>query len=435
MLKEKWTESEIKALPKGEHDYFERKSGDLVEQTFFRDKMSIAVSALANSGGGHIVLGVRDDGTFDGVAPSKNKTSTREFLEQIIPNLVDYPLATFRVHEVIPDEKTEIPQGKIIIVIDIGDSPHAPHQTKHNKTYYYRPGGKSEPAPHFFLEALRNRAIAPILEARPLGVQTLLAHTHEDGLFLQLQVVFEAANKGKSIANKWGVIFECENKCLTENGIFRTNNFPEGGVRFLMDNMFSNNKPLFPTLVDTAFTVFGLNITPSKLTAESIQCAIDDILLNNPAIAYSVVCENGRHDSHVLNADFLQRWLTSKNVLWALADSSNPYSLYGGYGLYCENLHQTEASDSFVNFSCHIRNKSSNNYRDLRLIIYFKNNKNQTIGSERIMIDFLPSGHVVYKDFSVRRNIVMGMITCHFCFMGQDSIHNSHFHTLLPESV
>ena len=58
MLKEKWTESEIKALPKGEHDYFERKSGDLIEQTFFRDKMSIAVSALANSGGGHILLGV-----------------------------------------------------------------------------------------------------------------------------------------------------------------------------------------------------------------------------------------------------------------------------------------------------------------------------------------------------------------------------------------
>ena len=160
MLKEKWTESEIKALPKGEHDYFERKSGDLIEQTFFRDKMSIAVSALANSGGGHILLGVRDDGTFDGVPPTRKNTPTREFLEQIIPNLVDYPLATFRVHEVIPSEETEIPQGKIIIVIDIGDSPHAPHQTKHNKTYYYRPGGKSEPAPHFFLEALRNRAIA-----------------------------------------------------------------------------------------------------------------------------------------------------------------------------------------------------------------------------------------------------------------------------------
>lgn len=435
MLKEKWTESEIKALPKGEHDYFERKSGDLIEQTFFRDKMSIAVSALANSGGGHILLGVRDDGTFDGVPPTRKNTPTREFLEQIIPNLVDYPLATFRVHEVIPSEETEIPQGKIIIVIDIGDSPHAPHQTKHNKTYYYRPGGKSEPAPHFFLEALRNRAIAPVLEAHPLGVQTLLAHTHDDGLFLQLQVVFEVANKGKNIANRWGVFFECENKDLIQNGVFRTNNFPEGSIRFNIDSLFANNKPLFPTLVDTTFTVFGLNIKPDKLDAENIQHAINSILHNNLAIMYSVVGENGRHDSYVLDANFLQRWLTSKNVLWALANSDNSRSLYGGYGLYCENLSITGKGSTFVDFNCHIRNESSNDYRGLQLVFYFRNHKNRIIGAETITIDFLPSGHALPQDFSARTNIIKGATSYHFCFMGQDSKHSPHYYTLLPEPI
>lgn len=435
MLKEKWTESEIKSLPKGEHDYFERKSGALIEQTFFRDKIAIAVSALANSGGGHIILGVRDDGTFDGVTPTQKNTPTREFLEQIVPNLVDYPLATFRVHEVIPDEKTEIPQGKVIIVIDIGNSHHAPHQTKHNKTYYYRPGGKSEPAPHFFLEALRKRTIGPVLEAQPLGVQKLFAHKHDDGLFLQLQVVFKVANKGRNIAKQWGLVFECENRLFTETGIFRTNNFPAGGLRFFMDNIHLQNKPLFPTLVATTFAVFGLNIKPGELNTENIQQAITGILVNNPAITYSAVSENGRCDACILEVDFLQRWLTPKNILWALADSSNQHSMYGGYGLYCNNLKIVNDSYSFVDFSCHIQNKSPHNYHELQVLIYFRNSKNQTIGSEKLNMDFLPSESVSTMEFSVRKNIIERTVAYHFCFMQEQDKHDPYFCTLLPEPV
>ena len=53
--KEQWTEEEVLALPAGEHDYFERKSGLLFDDPAGRNKLydalAKAASAFANSGG------------------------------------------------------------------------------------------------------------------------------------------------------------------------------------------------------------------------------------------------------------------------------------------------------------------------------------------------------------------------------------------------
>src|SRR5262245_39228840 len=119
-----WTEEEVLALPKGEHDAFDRKGGQLLSDPNFEEKLGKALSAFANSGGGHLLLGVQDDGTFDGVPAmtKKGRTTTREWLEQKIPALLDYPLQDFRVHEVVPSLPTGIPGGKVVIVIDVGDS-------------------------------------------------------------------------------------------------------------------------------------------------------------------------------------------------------------------------------------------------------------------------------------------------------------------------
>src|ERR671923_1957965 len=56
--RERWTEPEVDALPAGEHDYFERKSGQLFQDTGeLLGALAKTVSAFANSGGGHILLG------------------------------------------------------------------------------------------------------------------------------------------------------------------------------------------------------------------------------------------------------------------------------------------------------------------------------------------------------------------------------------------
>lgn len=160
--KERWTESEIVSLPSGEHDYFERKSGAFLKDVEFREKLAKAISAFANSGGGHLIIGVQDNGSIDGVAKiHKGRITTRDWLEQTIPHLVNYPLQDFRVHEVEPDSVSAIPTGQVVIVIDIGDSMQAPHQSAVTKIYHYRAGGRSERAPHHFLEILRGREKYP----------------------------------------------------------------------------------------------------------------------------------------------------------------------------------------------------------------------------------------------------------------------------------
>src|ERR1700730_6271992 len=67
VMKERWTESDVRALPPGENDWFERKSAQWLSQAQ-RDGGK-PLSAFANSGGGYLIIGIADDGNVEGVAP------------------------------------------------------------------------------------------------------------------------------------------------------------------------------------------------------------------------------------------------------------------------------------------------------------------------------------------------------------------------------
>src|SRR5258708_32636692 len=92
--RENWTEEQLNELLCGEHDYFDRKSGalfDTPDRNSLLDTLAKAASAFANSGGGHLILGVTDVGVPDGVPRiSSGRTTTRDWLEQKLPQLLDY---------------------------------------------------------------------------------------------------------------------------------------------------------------------------------------------------------------------------------------------------------------------------------------------------------------------------------------------------------
>jgi predicted HTH transcriptional regulator len=113
------------------------------------------LSAFANSGGGSLILGVEDDGFLTGLPSHVGKTAVRDWVEQKIPSLLDYPLSDFRVHTASKASPSKIPEGREVVVIDVGDSALAPHQSKRDHIYYQRAGGRSIPAPHFYIELLR----------------------------------------------------------------------------------------------------------------------------------------------------------------------------------------------------------------------------------------------------------------------------------------
>lgn len=207
---EKWTEADVDALPEGEHDFFDRKSGLLfLDNDKLLGTLAKAISAFANSGGGHLILGVDDNGVPDGVPTHQGRTAMKEWLEQKIPNLVSYPLSDFRVHVVVQSSNSRIPSGKQVLVVDVGDSALAPHQCADGGGeakkyfYYHRQAGRSEPAPHFYLELLRQRLVNPVLEGKLTAIQPEQVRRTEAGLFFAMRLRFLVDNIGRVAAYKW----------------------------------------------------------------------------------------------------------------------------------------------------------------------------------------------------------------------------------------
>lgn len=225
--RESWSEDDVRSLPQGEHDYFERKSAGWLTQDGFREDLCKAISAFANSGGGQLIIGVSDDGKCEGVEPKvKGRTPTREWLEQLIPGTVSPPLADFRVHEVTPATPSDIPAGRVVLVVEIADSPIAPHQAESGKIYFYRQAGHSARAPHFYLEALRNRLLGPVLTATLQGIKLKKVYSLGDKYFVEAALKFRVTNNGTGAAYRWAVFPQTVDGPNRKRLMFNANDFP-----------------------------------------------------------------------------------------------------------------------------------------------------------------------------------------------------------------
>lgn len=271
-IKDKWTEAEVLALPEGEHNYFDRKSGAMLSDMHnFQEQFAKAMSALSNSGGGHIIFGQENDGTVTGVEPKVKRTSMREWLEQKLPTLLSYPLENFRVHDVVKDAVASvIPAGKVLIVIDVGDSRLAPHQANFppdRPQYYYRQGGKSVAAPHHYLEALRNRLTAAVLEAhlvRLHAVQRFL--DGDDHAVIEIRLHFNIKNTSRIACYKWGLEVGVEGDGIDDFVRTKTT-FPQlgtvGGVRL--------DTTILPTRVTEHLAFLGFRVNLKESLTNQVQ--------------------------------------------------------------------------------------------------------------------------------------------------------------------
>jgi hypothetical protein len=279
-LREKWTEDEVLNLPQGEHNYFDRKSGRLfADRAKLYGALAKALSALANSAGGHLILGQDDDGTIDGVPEKEGRTPIREWLEQKVPALLSYPLEAFRVHAVQKHAAgTRVPDGRELVVIDVGESRLAPHQAcfpPDNPQYYYRQGGKSMPAPHHYLEALRNRLTAAVLEARLDSVTVEHRYFEENAaanadsgfpFVAELCLHFKVTNVSRVACYKWDVVASMPTDDEQKRLIVTKETFPKLGSAM---SGISIDDTILPTLtarktVFMGLRVFGMEVTPQR---------------------------------------------------------------------------------------------------------------------------------------------------------------------------
>lgn len=172
-----WDEEYLLNLPIGEFDWLEvkgRRGLDLtlsnVNEPDIRENLSKAISAFANSGGGVLVLGLSnpqrrwqvDDG---GIDLTIKRPSTREWLEDIIPTLVDLPLSSFNIYLVdnSTSSNSQITDNRGVFIIEIPDSEQAPHQAIDHR-YYARVGGKSRPIGHRLVSDIFGRRQYPKIQ-------------------------------------------------------------------------------------------------------------------------------------------------------------------------------------------------------------------------------------------------------------------------------
>jgi hypothetical protein len=176
-----WNEEYLLSLPLGEFDWFEAKGRGALDLTLPSVKedhvleiLAKEISAFANSGGGQLVFGLvnpsnaTDKWTVDdgGIATSvKGKTGTREWLEDVIPNLVEFPLTDFNVYAITPvGPQSQILPGRALYIVDIADSLSAPHQSRRDNKYYARVAGKSRPIGHKIVADIMGRRQYPKIE-------------------------------------------------------------------------------------------------------------------------------------------------------------------------------------------------------------------------------------------------------------------------------
>jgi hypothetical protein len=164
---EKWTEALIRNISGEDNRYeFKEWGRDWANPDKYKDKVesliSAEVCALANSFGGTLFFGVQDKTKkITGIPRNpRGNANAESWIENLIPNWLEFRLPDFRVLEVelTEDTKKLIGTDKTVISIDIYDSDLAPHSLKGGNKYYYRQNSKSEPAPHHYLAYLWGRS-------------------------------------------------------------------------------------------------------------------------------------------------------------------------------------------------------------------------------------------------------------------------------------
>ena len=210
---EHWTEAQLGLLGPDEYDVQEYKGSGLMVaggqvHTDFLPALSKQLSAFANGAGGHIVLGLDDDGRIDGGIPvDLKKGGTRSWLEDVVPGLCDPPLAAFNVHEILrQSDGSAILPGHAVYVIEVPPSDLAPHQAL-DLRYYLRIAGKSRPMGNVHLHDVLRRTRNPVLDVQRVAPYGTAERITSDPRGPKVHVPFRVwiESRGRTLAHHVGL--------------------------------------------------------------------------------------------------------------------------------------------------------------------------------------------------------------------------------------
>ncbi len=225
-------ESLVSLLPKDENADWEWKSSDLFSTPQeFDKKLGRAVCAFANTGGGYFILGLENDKRPKKCPEHIGRTPTTAWLHHKVSALTAYPVRGVKIHRLeFKDNSAEC-----IFVLEIPDSPQAPHQALPEKTYLWRYGDRTEVAPHFHIDNLFRRVNHSVISVE-FALSAIQGITRSAGHFIRATFDVRILNRSRVIAQPCGCVIIPDKECgwAYDNGeneklLFCNFLFPQSG--------------------------------------------------------------------------------------------------------------------------------------------------------------------------------------------------------------
>lgn len=161
-----------------------KAAGSLDKQNNKTTEISKDVSALANSDGGILIYGIKEDKVNkhlpEKIDPINRKDFTKEWLEQIIQDKIGPRISNFKIHPI------DINNDQVVYVVEVEKSNTA-HQA-FDKKYYKRFNFQSTAMYDYEIRDILNRSKNPIIE-----LEFELKNQHKD-------LVIYAVNRGSIYA-------------------------------------------------------------------------------------------------------------------------------------------------------------------------------------------------------------------------------------------
>ena len=273
--RERWTEEQLTAIQPREHDFQEFKGSawlndDGAISASFSAAFSKQVSAFANGAGGHLFIGLDDDGRIDGGVPVNLKSGgIKSWLEDVTARAVDPPLPSFEIYEVCGEgDESQILSDHAIYVVEIPSSDAAPHQSA-DRRYYLRIAGKSRPMGHVHLQDVLRRTRHPqvrLTRLGPFGAADREESTRRGPeVLLSLRAFLH--NQGHNLARHVGGEIILPRPLVTSKALRVTQSY-EGVRRTQRPGEIVFFKylptPLFPTQ-ETFFQRFWISVRPGSI--------------------------------------------------------------------------------------------------------------------------------------------------------------------------